>query len=79
MSGVKGTVLHRLKIARGHIQGIVLMIDRGEYCVGVSQQIHAVRGTLRKVDMILLKEHLKNGGSLLETLKVFKNKNRVCL
>ena len=44
----KEKVIHRLKIAKGHLQGIIFMISHDEYCINVSQQIHAVRGALKK-------------------------------
>lgn len=75
MSGAKGSVIRRLKIVKGHMNGVIFMIDRGDYCIGISQQIHAVEGALRKIDRILVKDYLKNGGSLLNLLKVIKNKN----
>jgi DNA-binding FrmR family transcriptional regulator len=75
MQDNKTKVIHRLKIAKGHLQGVIFMISRDEYCFQVSQQIHAVRGALRKINIMILEQYLKNGGDFLQALKVINNKN----
>lgn len=71
----KEKVIHRLKIAKGHLQGIIFMINRDDYCIHISQQIHAVRGALRKIDGMILEQYLKNGGNFLRALKIINNQN----
>lgn len=75
----KEKIIRRLKIARGHLQGIIFMIKRNEYCLKVSQQIHAVKGSLEKIDLLLLERFLKEGGDFSEALKIFNSKKRLCL
>lgn len=56
---VKRKILHRLKIARGHLNKVVEMVEQGHYCVDVVHQSLAVQAALRKADEALLENHLK--------------------
>ena len=49
-----------LKTSKGHIEGILKMIDENRYCVDVSKQILAVQALLKKANLKLLENHLKN-------------------
>ncbi|MDO8599795.1 MAG: metal-sensing transcriptional repressor [bacterium] len=84
-SSIKQSVLHRLKIARGHLDKVIQMTDSGDYCVDIIYQSRAVQKALKEADSVLLDNHLKtcvadqirNGEtteSLNEILKIFKNK-----
>lgn len=53
------TVLHRLKIARGHLDKVITMVADGHYCIDVIHQSHAVQAALRETDDVLLKNHLE--------------------
>lgn len=55
----KKDLLHRLKIALGHLEKIINMVDKEEYCLNITQQSQAVQNALRKVDELLLEHHLK--------------------
>ncbi|HBL52056.1 MAG TPA: hypothetical protein DDZ05_02460 [Candidatus Blackburnbacteria bacterium] len=56
---VKRTILHRLKIVRGHLNKVIKMVGEGEYCVDVLHQSQAVQKALRGVDNLILENHLK--------------------
>ncbi|MGB9813063.1 MAG: metal-sensitive transcriptional regulator [Thermovenabulum sp.] len=49
----------RLSRIEGQIKGIEKMIEEGKYCIDVLNQIAAVRAALKKVGIIILKEHTK--------------------
>ncbi|KKP85584.1 MAG: hypothetical protein UR89_C0049G0001 [Candidatus Roizmanbacteria bacterium GW2011_GWA2_35_8] len=52
-------VLHRLKIAKGHLQKVIDMVEKREYCLDVIQQSQAVQSALSKADEAILENHLK--------------------
>ncbi len=51
--------LHRLKIARGHLDKVIDMVVKGSYCIDVVHQSIAVQSALKKVDQLILENHLK--------------------
>lgn len=56
---ISQSVLHRLKIARGHLNKVVKMVETGEYCVDVIHQSMAVQAALREIDHVILKNHME--------------------
>ena len=56
----KQDVLNRLKTLRGHLDGIIKMVDEDTYCVDVIKQIAAVRGALDRVSRLELQNHLEH-------------------
>lgn len=58
-TSVQHTLVHRLKIARGHLNHIIRMVENGTYCIDVIQQSHAVQAALRSTDQAILKNHLQ--------------------
>jgi CsoR family transcriptional regulator, copper-sensing transcriptional repressor len=50
----------RLKNIEGHLHGIQRMVDEEAYCIDIIRQIQAVQAALRKVNMIILDEHLNS-------------------
>lgn len=52
-------ILHRLKIARGHLDKVIGMVDADEYCVDVIHQSMAVQSALRQIDHVILKNHME--------------------
>lgn len=50
--------LHRLKIAKGHLDKVVSMMETGEYCIDILTQSQAVQAQLREVDVMVLSKHL---------------------
>ena len=53
--------LQRLKSIRGHVDGIIRMLDdESVYCVDVLKQVKAVNGALDKVGGLILRSHLRD-------------------
>ncbi len=63
----KERILHRLKIAQGHLKKVAQMIDDDVYCIDVIHQSHAVQKALKEVDNIILENHLK--GCVTDAIK----------
>ncbi len=58
---VRQIALHRLKSVRGHLEGVVRMLDdETSYCVDVLKQIKAVEGALARIADMVLQSHLKH-------------------
>lgn len=52
-------ILHRLKIARGHLEKVIKMVENDAYCIDVLQQLNAVESGLQETGNVLLENHLK--------------------
>jgi CsoR family transcriptional regulator, copper-sensing transcriptional repressor len=52
-------VLNRLKTARGHLDGVVRMVEADAYCPDVMKQLSAVQGMLEATSRLVLREHLE--------------------
>ncbi len=52
-------ILHRLKIAKGHLEKVMKMIENDTYCIDVLQQLQAVESQLSGTGTLLLENHLK--------------------
>lgn len=57
---VRKDAQNRLLSAKGHLEGILKMLDGEPYCVDVLKQISAVQGALGKVGDMVLKSHLEH-------------------
>lgn len=51
-------ILHRMKIARGHLNRVIRMMEQGDYCVNIIHQSLAVQAALRSTDQEILRNHL---------------------
>jgi DNA-binding FrmR family transcriptional regulator len=51
-------VTRRLKSVEGHVRGVQRMVDEGEYCIDIVNQITGIQRALKKVSGILLDHHL---------------------
>jgi DNA-binding FrmR family transcriptional regulator len=51
-------ILHRLKIARGHLNKVVDMFEKGQHCIDVLHQSKAVQRALKETDDLMLEKHL---------------------
>ncbi len=51
-------ILRRLKSVEGHVRGIERMVEEGQYCVDIVNQILAVQRALKKVSSRVLDRHL---------------------
>ena len=76
-------ILHRFKIARGHLDKVISMTQEGQYCIDVVHQSLAVQSALKEIDQLILKNHMetcvvdaiKKGKSetvINEVMKVFE-------
>jgi DNA-binding FrmR family transcriptional regulator len=58
---VRGVALKRMKSVKGHLDGIVRMLENeSTYCVDVLKQIKAVEGALDRIGDMVLQSHLKH-------------------
>jgi DNA-binding FrmR family transcriptional regulator len=55
----KVEILNRLKTVRGHLDGIIRMVDEEEYCVDLMKQVSATQASLERVNRLILKNHLE--------------------
>jgi len=51
-------IAHRLKIARGHLDKVIKMVEEDEYCIDVLHQSQAVQAALKETDSVILENHL---------------------
>lgn len=58
-TSIQHTILHRLSIARGQMDSIIAMVKSGTYCIDVIHQSLAVQAAMKKVDEVILENHLK--------------------
>ncbi len=58
-TSTKRKFVHRLKIARGHLNRVIKMVEEDEYCIDVIHQSLAVQQALRKVDQLVLRNHMR--------------------
>ncbi|MBI1982482.1 MAG: metal-sensitive transcriptional regulator [Candidatus Levybacteria bacterium] len=56
---VQERILHRLKIARGHLNKVIKMVEEQDYCIDVIHQSQAVQSALKEADSLTLENHLK--------------------
>lgn len=59
MDSNQRAVVNRLKTARGHINGIVAIVEQDAYCPDVMKQLSAVQGLLEGAGRIMLRRHLE--------------------
>lgn len=78
-------ILHRLKIARGHLDKVIRMVEDDQYCIDVLHQMQAVESGLKETGNLLLENHLKTcvsdaiskgkaDESIAEIMQVFKKR-----
>jgi CsoR family transcriptional regulator, copper-sensing transcriptional repressor len=56
---VKREIIHHLKIARGHLDRVIKMVDEDEYCIDIIHQSQAVQAALKNVDQKILQNHME--------------------
>jgi len=52
-------IVNRLKTARGHLDGVLRMVDDEAYCPDVMKQLSAVQGSLERASRLVLRNHLE--------------------
>ncbi len=55
----KRDALLRLKTVRGHLDGIIRMVEAETYCPELMKQVAAAQASLERVNRILLQNHLE--------------------
>lgn len=55
----KRNALNRLKTVRGHLDGVITMVENDRYCPEVMKQISALQASLERVNRIVLQNHLE--------------------
>jgi DNA-binding FrmR family transcriptional regulator len=79
-------ILHRLKIAKGHLEKVIKMVEEDIYCIDVLHQIQAVENALKETGNVVLENHLKScvadaiskgkkDEAISEIMQVFKKKS----
>ncbi len=56
---VNRKIIHRLKISKGHLEKVISMVEKGEYCIDIINQSAAVQSSLKEIDKIILKNHME--------------------
>jgi DNA-binding FrmR family transcriptional regulator len=51
-------IIKRLKRADGHLQGIIRMIEEGQPCVQLAQQLQAVESAIMNAKKALIHDHI---------------------
>lgn len=59
MKADKESVVRKIKIARGQLDGILKMIDEDRYCVDISNQLSAAQALLKKVNQEVMRAHIE--------------------
>jgi len=76
-------ILHRFKIAQGHLKKVIKMVESDEYCIDVLHQSQAIQKALKETDNLMLENHLltcvsdamtkgKKDQAITEVMQVFK-------
>ncbi|MGH3095008.1 MAG: metal-sensitive transcriptional regulator [Streptosporangiales bacterium] len=59
LTAKKRAALNRLKTVRGHLDGIIRMLESDAYCVDVMKQIAATQSSLERANRVMLHNHLE--------------------
>lgn len=60
MKARKNDVAHKVKIARGQLDGILQMIEDDRYCVDISNQLLATQALLKSANQQILQAHIRS-------------------
>jgi DNA-binding FrmR family transcriptional regulator len=52
-------ILSRLRSIEGHVRGIQRMVEKGDYCIDIVNQLLAVQRAMQKVNGLVLERHLR--------------------
>ncbi|MBW3606340.1 MAG: metal-sensitive transcriptional regulator [Actinobacteria bacterium] len=59
MGTYERAIANRLKTARGHLEGVLRMVEHEAYCPDVMKQLAAVQGILEGTSREVLRHHLQ--------------------
>lgn len=51
-------IVKRLKRADGHLRRVIAMIEAGQPCVDVAQQLHAVEKAIGQAKQVFIRDHI---------------------
>ena len=54
----RAEVVRRIKTARGHLEGVLGMIEEDAYCADLLTQLSAVRAAISQVSHLIVQHHL---------------------
>lgn len=60
---VRERILHRFKIAQGHLSKVLKMSESGNYCIDILHQSNAVQRALKEADNLIMENHLNTCAS----------------
>lgn len=60
MKADKKSITHKLKIARGQLDGILKMVEEDRYCVDISNQLMATQSLLQSANQQILQAHIRS-------------------
>jgi DNA-binding FrmR family transcriptional regulator len=52
-------VVNRLKTVRGHLDGVIRMVEEDAYCIEVMKQLSALQSSLERSNRLVLLNHLE--------------------
>jgi DNA-binding FrmR family transcriptional regulator len=55
----KSSAINRLKTIRGHLEGVIRMVEDERYCPDTMKQVSALQGSLEGVNRVLLQNHIE--------------------
>ena len=70
----KKQILNRMSYLTGHLQGVRKMIEKDKYCIEIIRQNQAVIEALKRVNQIVLENHLNT--CVTEAIKEKNKKER---
>lgn len=53
------SVLRKLKIARGQLDGLIRMVEEDRYCVEISNQLLATQALLKSLNQEVVRAHIE--------------------
>ena len=56
---LKQRTIHRAKIIRGQLDGLINAIEKEVYCPGLLEQSRSIKRSLKSLDTLMLENHLK--------------------
>ncbi len=56
---LKRRLKNRLARAQGQLRGVEVMIERGDYCIDIVNQLIAARNAINRISSIILEDHLR--------------------
>ena len=56
---LKNRALHRAKIIRGQLDGLIRAIDKEVYCTDLLSQSLSIQRSIKSLDVFLLENHLR--------------------